>query len=139
MIKNFNIAQFATTVTSCGVLFGFVGWLILPRVDDKIETVTKDVIAGVEYKLMIDQKIDAGIRDFVNSATFEAKLQDYLIKNNSNNIDILALLAEKMGIPKDEVVVKISEMYLKDHPRLINLLRCVNAYHPDCEVWTIDN
>jgi hypothetical protein len=138
MIKNFNIAQFATTVTSCGVLFGFVGWLILPRVDDKIAKVTKEVISGVEYKLMIDQKIDAGIRDFVNSATFEVKLQDYLIKNNSNNIDILALLADKMGIPKDEVAVKLGEMYIKDRLRLVNLLRCVNVYHPECEVWKIE-
>jgi hypothetical protein len=87
---------------------------------------------------MIDQKIDAGIRDFVNSATFEVKLQDYLIKNNSNNIDILALLADKMGIPKDEVAVKLGEMYIKDRLRLVNLLRCVNVYHPECEVWKIE-
>lgn len=136
-IRNFNITQFVATVTGCLAIIGFVWWLVQPRVDKKIEKETKDFVESRVYTDSLQKAINIEIRNYIDGATFQVKLQNYLASNQSNNVNVLALFADKMKVPEDEVAVKLGEMYTRDRPRLTNLLRVINDIYPERRVWTI--
>ena len=137
-LKDLNIGRIVATSSACTVVIGIFGWLTIPRIDEKIKLETKEFVQSLDYKDSLQKAINIEIRNYIDSATFQVKLQNYLEHNRDDNVNVLALFAEKMKVSEDEVAVKLGEMYTKDRPRLVNLLIIVREKHPETNPWTIE-
>ena len=91
----------------------------------------------IKEKQMVKELSKEVIAEFIESAEFEAKIDAYLDRVNTNSVSLRKLLSIKMGVPQESVADRISDLYTKDSKRLRNLLRGINIMYPELNVWEI--
>lgn len=91
-----------------------------------------------DQKDMAKAAADKVFADFLESKTFEEKLDNFLEENNSNSVSLRHLLAIKMDMPEEDVADAIADMYNKDKKRLFNVLKLINKEFPEANIWQIE-
>lgn len=116
-IKN-KIYELAKIIGAIVVIQGAVIGIATPFVNEHIEQRIKDYHNSADFKLYVD-----GVIEQYKSET-----------TVTSSISLRDLLSDKMGVPSDEVHIKIGEMYkhkddFKD--RIRDIIREIHYYHND--------
>lgn len=114
-IKN-KIYEIAKIIGAIVVIQGAVIGIATPFVNEHIEQRIKDYHNSADFKLYVDGVIE----EYRSQTTSTTSLRD--------------LLSDKMGVPSDEVHIKLGEMYRhKDDfkERINEIIREIKYYHDD--------
>jgi AraC-like DNA-binding protein len=84
----------------------------------------------------VNEHIEQRIKDYHNSAEFKVYvdnvIEDYRNQSQST-VSLRELLSDKMGVPSDEVHIKIGEMYRQMQDikiKIKDIISDINYYHP---------
>ena len=129
-----------TSLSSILVTFGIYWQFIEPKLDAQINADIKAYIESPEYN---DSFHKAKFLEFVKSPAFKEEIGIYIteIPVENSGISLTKALSIKLGIPENKIADVIVQLYnkvegeTKEKQWLRNLLRAVNAEHPDQNVW----
>ena len=136
-----NIKNIAVTIGACVTIFTGLWFFAAPAFDAHVESIIEQYVESEAFKIkekqMVKELSKEVIAEFIESAEFEAKIDAYLDRVNTNSVSLRKLLSIKMGVPQESVADRISDLYTKDSKRLRNLLRGINIMYPELNVWEI--